>query len=235
MASDPPASSRAHQPRAGPQPAHAPTAGEAASPPSKASLKQWWKNFSKPPNKGQEQNNGSLTPFHTRGQLQYPRNPRILATSWVVEDLDDVRLIVQDNEKQMQDAEERFGIPKYSTSYEDQEFRLLLWPHNSYSSQSLLVSVDLSELPYPVCKQTKFWLFIETLLPVEYFRRLQSLRLIPAQAPTGIFGVPLRQSITYANVAISLVDGEGRSYIYGYVPIVVAKCGVFLKEKGMQD
>ncbi|KAI1501250.1 hypothetical protein F5X99DRAFT_206766 [Biscogniauxia marginata] len=49
--------------------------------------------------------------------------------------------------------------------------------------------------------------------------------------PQGIFGVPLRQSITYANVAISLVDESGKSYIYGYVPIVVAKCGVFLKEK----
>lgn len=49
----------------------------------------------------------------------------------------------------------------------------------------------------------------------------------------GIFGVPLRQSITYANVAISLIDEHGKSYIYGYVPIVVAKCGVFLKEKGM--
>lgn len=48
----------------------------------------------------------------------------------------------------------------------------------------------------------------------------------------GIFGVPLRQSITYANVAISLIDEKGESYIYGYVPIVVAKCGVFLKEKG---
>ncbi|KAJ4314890.1 GTPase activating protein (GAP) for Rho1p [Fusarium piperis] len=47
----------------------------------------------------------------------------------------------------------------------------------------------------------------------------------------GIFGVPLRQSITYANVAISLIDEKGQSYIYGYVPIVVAKCGVFLKEK----
>jgi hypothetical protein len=54
------------------------------------------------------------------------------------------------------------------------------------------------------------------------------------QAP-GIFGVPLRQSITYANVAISLVDGEGKSYIYGYVPIVVAKCGVYLKEKGVHQ
>lgn len=50
--------------------------------------------------------------------------------------------------------------------------------------------------------------------------------------PQGIFGVPLRQSIVYANVAISLVDDNGKSYIYGYVPIVVAKCGVYLKEKG---
>jgi hypothetical protein len=54
----------------------------------------------------------------------------------------------------------------------------------------------------------------------------------PVEQTPGIFGVPLRQSITYANVAISLVDSEGKSYIYGYVPIVVAKCGVYLKEKG---
>jgi len=39
-------------------------------------------------------------------------------------------------------------------------------------------------------------------------------------------------SIRYANVAISLNDHEGKSYIYGYVPIIVAKCGVYLKEKG---
>jgi hypothetical protein len=58
-------------------------------------------------------------------------------------------------------------------------------------------------------------------------------KLIVADHRTqGIFGVPLRQSITYANVAISLVDEDGKSYIYGYVPIVVAKCGVFLKERG---
>ena len=50
--------------------------------------------------------------------------------------------------------------------------------------------------------------------------------------PQGIFGVPLPYSIRYANVAISLINDEGQSYIYGYVPIVVAKCGVFLKEKG---
>lgn len=44
--------------------------------------------------------------------------------------------------------------------------------------------------------------------------------------------MPLIQSIPYANVAISLFNEHGESYIYGYVPIVVAKCGVFLKEKG---
>lgn len=52
------------------------------------------------------------------------------------------------------------------------------------------------------------------------------------EPPTGIFGVSLQDSIKYANVAISLMNERGESFIYGYVPIVVAKCGVFLKEKG---
>ncbi|KAI9673345.1 MAG: hypothetical protein M1829_004112 [Trizodia sp. TS-e1964] len=51
------------------------------------------------------------------------------------------------------------------------------------------------------------------------------------EPPSGIFGVPLQESIKYANVAISLTNDDGKSFIYGYVPIVVAKCGVFLKEK----
>ncbi|MCJ1390584.1 hypothetical protein MMC18_003444 [Xylographa bjoerkii] len=57
-------------------------------------------------------------------------------------------------------------------------------------------------------------------------------QVIPAvEAPPGIFGVDLHVSIKYANVAISLMNENGESFIYGYVPIVVAKCGVFLKEK----
>ncbi|KAL8805143.1 MAG: hypothetical protein Q9182_002125 [Xanthomendoza sp. 2 TL-2023] len=52
-----------------------------------------------------------------------------------------------------------------------------------------------------------------------------------AEPLSGIFGVALQDSIRYANVAISLTNERGESYIYGYVPIVVAKCGVFLKEK----
>ena len=47
-----------------------------------------------------------------------------------------------------------------------------------------------------------------------------------------ILGIPLSESIKYANVAIALRNEEGASYIYGYVPVYVAKIGVFLKEKG---
>jgi hypothetical protein len=60
----------------------------------------------------------------------------------------------------------------------------------------------------------------------------QANRSFLADKPQGIFGVPLNVSIKYANVAISLTNDNGESFIYGYVPIVVAKCGVFLKEKG---
>ncbi|KAL1998102.1 hypothetical protein VTN02DRAFT_6854 [Thermoascus thermophilus] len=60
--------------------------------------------------------------------------------------------------------------------------------------------------------------------------RKDKLTALAAQ-PRGIFGVPLNVSIKYANVAISLTNDNGESFIYGYVPIVVAKCGVFLKEK----
>ncbi|POS83430.1 RhoGAP-domain-containing protein [Erysiphe pulchra] len=52
-----------------------------------------------------------------------------------------------------------------------------------------------------------------------------------AEQSTGIFGVPLRKSITYANVSIFFVNDEGKKNVYGYVPIVVAKCGVYLKAK----
>jgi hypothetical protein len=47
-----------------------------------------------------------------------------------------------------------------------------------------------------------------------------------------VFGVELQTSIKTANVAISRINNEGQSEIYGYIPIVVAKGGVFLKEKG---
>ena len=47
-----------------------------------------------------------------------------------------------------------------------------------------------------------------------------------------VLGIPLSESIKYANVPISLTNEAGESYVYGYIPIYVAKIGIFLKEEG---
>ncbi|QKD56762.2 Rho GTPase activation protein [Fusarium oxysporum Fo47] len=52
----------------------------------------------------------------------------------------------------------------------------------------------------------------------------------PKPTPT-VFRLPLPTSIRYANVAISRIDEDGVARIYGYIPIIVAKTGVYLKEK----
>ena len=51
------------------------------------------------------------------------------------------------------------------------------------------------------------------------------------KSSTTRFSGPLHESIKYANVAISLTNDDDEIFIDGYVPIVVAKCGIFLKEK----
>ncbi len=45
-----------------------------------------------------------------------------------------------------------------------------------------------------------------------------------------VFGVPLRTSLKYASVAISMAGADGQQYVWGYVPAVVAKLGLYLKE-----
>lgn len=56
-------------------------------------------------------------------------------------------------------------------------------------------------------------------------------KVIPKEyADSPIFGVALNRSIKYANVSISLSDPSGEQFVYGYIPIVVAKCGVYLKK-----
>lgn len=56
-------------------------------------------------------------------------------------------------------------------------------------------------------------------------------KVIPPEfADSPIFGVALNKSIKYANVSISLSDPSGEQFVYGYIPIVVAKCGVYLKK-----
>ena len=51
--------------------------------------------------------------------------------------------------------------------------------------------------------------------------------------PNGVvFGKPLKESLRHANVQISTADANGELYVWGYIPVVVAKCGLYLKENG---
>ncbi|CAE6441874.1 unnamed protein product [Rhizoctonia solani] len=51
--------------------------------------------------------------------------------------------------------------------------------------------------------------------------------------PHTVFGIPLRESLRYASVQISTANPQGELYVWGYIPVVVAKCGLFLKENGI--
>ncbi|KAI0104326.1 Rho GTPase activation protein [Nemania sp. FL0031] len=54
-----------------------------------------------------------------------------------------------------------------------------------------------------------------------------------AEKPSPIFGVPLQQSITYANHPVLLIGESGKNNVFGYLPVLVAKVGSFLKDEGI--
>lgn len=47
-----------------------------------------------------------------------------------------------------------------------------------------------------------------------------------------MFGAPLHEALKHSSVAISLVNQDGKQYVWGYVPVIVAKIGLFLKQNG---
>ncbi|KAL0953190.1 hypothetical protein HGRIS_004444 [Hohenbuehelia grisea] len=49
-----------------------------------------------------------------------------------------------------------------------------------------------------------------------------------------VFGKPLKESLKYANVQISTANANGELYVWGYIPVVVAKCGLYLKENATE-
>ncbi|KAI0707191.1 Rho GTPase activation protein [Earliella scabrosa] len=57
------------------------------------------------------------------------------------------------------------------------------------------------------------------------------------KAATGenvVFGKPLKESLKYASVQISTANANGELYVWGYIPVVVAKCGLYLKENATE-
>uniref|UniRef100_A0A8H8CLS0 pyranose dehydrogenase (acceptor) n=1 Tax=Psilocybe cubensis TaxID=181762 RepID=A0A8H8CLS0_PSICU len=49
-----------------------------------------------------------------------------------------------------------------------------------------------------------------------------------------VFGKPLKESLRYASVQISTANANGDLYVWGYIPVVVAKCGLYLKENATE-
>lgn len=62
--------------------------------------------------------------------------------------------------------------------------------------------------------------------------RPKSTKVPESEVERKVFGVSLQVSLRYANVSISIEDDKGRKIIWGYIPIIVAKCGKHLKEYG---
>lgn len=196
-----------------PQP-QGPNAVQASSPPSKRDLRTWWKNF-KIPSKHQE----------AQGTSALPASPRRSASFFVEHfgrqsDGDPMSSDCPSSSQErpvLEALDAHRHVPQASADTEPPPTEHSPTPHQPERSASLLT-----------------WLFSCCCTPCPSYSKLRSKSdlTLAEPKPQGIFGVPLRQSITYANVAISLIDEDGKSYIYGYVPIVVAKCGVFLKEKG---
>lgn len=186
----------------------------AVSPPSKRDLKSWWKGF-KLPSKHQD-HHGTAAPFSAilRARPRQKRDPLFAEDAdGCVAQLSPAATML----RRIVSEEEKHVVHRASASL---------------SRASPARQPEAPKLGALVCC-VPAWRCGRCAREPRSETRPVSTRLIVAEHRSqGIFGVPLRQSITYANVAISLVDEDGKSYIYGYVPIVVAKCGVFLKERG---
>ena len=63
-------------------------------------------------------------------------------------------------------------------------------------------------------------------------RRSKLTKTDSAEPLPTLLGIPLSESIKYANEGICWTNKEGESHIYGYIPVYVAKVGAFLRQKG---
>ncbi|KAF7312460.1 Rho GTPase activator [Mycena indigotica] len=54
------------------------------------------------------------------------------------------------------------------------------------------------------------------------------------EPPHPVFGKPLKESLKYASVQISTANANGELYVWGYIPVVVAKTGLYLKENATE-
>lgn len=201
------------------QPTSNSTAPAAPSTPNKRDLKSWWKGF-KLPSKHQEHHGRAPSTFASQQQPSTPTQPLF---SEDVDEAIDTSAAPLSLVLLLQDA--------HPVGSCDHLLPQVCASSDATASNTLNLTGRLNRLSLSIIVPVR-----QCVKHIRAAVKTSSTSCAKGSTadnrPHGIFGVPLRQSITYANVAISLVDENGKSYIYGYVPIVVAKCGVFLKEKG---
>ncbi|KAJ0116483.1 hypothetical protein J7T55_007463 [Diaporthe amygdali] len=192
-----------------------PTASH-ASPPSKRDLKSWWKNFKLSKH---EESHGEdpSTPC-----AALPEQCVSFAAAWHNNNSGYLSSLEHVSQQYTHSSEPVAPPPRPAPSFTSSPGWLGRVSQRRRTRRRRSLSICLDASP-----QARPSLCLCTFAPPQ----MAQLTSAETTKAPGIFGVPLRQSIVYANVAISLVDDNGKSYIYGYVPIVVAKCGVFLKEK----
>ena len=101
---------------------------------------------------------------------------------------------------------------------------------DAVADRTLASAADKAQLPRSWWSQG-FKDFREKLTKPEYGGRTTE-KISNVQAK-HIFGVPITESIRYSNVPLVLSDETGGYYVYGCVPIIVAKACSFLKEEGI--
>ena len=213
---------------------HTPHSSQPQSPPSKRDLASWWYKFKKTAKKEEEKGNIAPSPY------RFLRISRFTILSFLgrFREVDVDSLAPQEILEFAKDHGD--CAPRDLRSLISEQDRLIPDEESSDGDSPLCCclkhrgrSVTLPDEPH----QTRDYSQTPqnsrlALACLNLFRSVAHKQSQILEVPTGIFGVPLQVSIKYANVAISLTDPDGKSFIYGYVPIVVAKCGVFLKEKG---
>lgn len=282
--------SSVQQPFANPQPAPVPSTSQAVSqatsPPTKQSLKSWWKGF-RPPAKSNETHgkfpsyrcqSSSASRQYSLSDQSMSRLPKARASFFRESIMNDTAPVIDglpveeasQASLSQQKSQRRLSFPAFNTRnllrsssgrhsssnlregsnqeqlrqkrssiIADAKQRFSAIEEERFDQSSTSIADHDSDPNAPLRagilstpKRRSLCYICNNIFSSRFSEESAKQTMKTADHPTGIFGVPLRESIGYANVAISLVDAEGKSYIYGYVPIVVAKCGVYLKEKG---
>lgn len=105
------------------------------------------------------------------------------------------------------------------------------YPHRNSSTYSLPVKSESKSSLLRWLKIFSSSPSTRKLVPPPYQPQGRGLKTTVA-GENKVFGVALERSLQYASVAISMVNEQGQPEVYGYIPIVVAKCGMMLKERG---